>query len=255
MQLVPLRPRYKYPTLKRVDDPAGRYYQLQGTEERLSSVTTILSATKEDRGALDSWSARVGPEEAERTRVDAALVGTHMHNVIERLLLNRELPVPRTWLAAKGYWMGYKLLEEFFPYVDEVWGSEANVYSNTLRYAGTTDCVGVYRSRLYVGSGPRPSIMDFKQANRMKERKWIEDYFVQLASYAVAHNENHGTDINQGVIMMVSQDGQTKEFVSCGREFENYKDQWKRRVEAFHKKGQGLVSPDQSAITEGDSPD
>ena len=254
MQLVPLRPRYKYPTLKRVDAPTGRYYQLRGTEDRLSSVTTILSATK-DRGHLDSWAARVGEEEATRIRVDAALVGTHMHSVIERLLLNRDLPPPRTWLAAKGYWMGYKLLEEFFPYVDEVWGSEANVYSNQLRYAGTTDCVGVYRSRLYVGSGPRPSIIDFKQANKLKERKWIEDYFVQLASYAVAHNENHGTEINQGVIMMVSQDGQTKEFVSCGREFEGYKDQWKRRVEAFHKKGPSLVSPDQIATTEGDTPD
>ena len=254
MQLIPLRPRYKYPKLKRVDAPEGRYYMLQGTTERLSSVTNILSSTK-DRGALDSWSARVGEEEATRIRVDAALVGTHMHLVIERMLLNRDLPPPRTWLAAKGYWMGYKLLEEFFPYVDEVWGSEVSVYSNTLRYAGSTDCVGMYRSRLYVGSGSRPSIIDFKQANKMKERKWIEDYFLQLAAYAVAHNENHGTDINQGVIMMVSQDGQTKEFVSCGREFEGYKDQWKRRVDAFHKKGQGLVSPDLNATTEGDTPD
>ncbi len=71
MQLVPLRPRYKYPKLKRVDAPEGRYYQLHGTQERLSSVTTILSATK-DRGALDSWSARVGQEEADRIRLDAA---------------------------------------------------------------------------------------------------------------------------------------------------------------------------------------
>lgn len=252
MQLVPLHPRYKYPKLKRVDAPEGRYYQLQGTDERLSSVTTILSATK-DRGALDSWATRVGQEEAERIRVDAALVGTHMHNVIERLLLNRDLPAPRTWLAAKGYWMGYKLLEVFFPYIQEVWGSEVSVYSNTLRYAGTTDCVGVYRSQL--DTGAKPSIIDFKQTNKMKERKWIEDYFVQLASYAVAHNENHGTDINQGVIMMVAQDGQTKEFVTCGREFEGYKDQWKRRVEAFHKKGPGLVVPGQSAITGGDIPD
>ena len=55
--------------------------------------------------------------------------------------------------------------------------------------------------------------------------------------------------------MMVSQDGQTKEFVTCGREFEGYKDQWKRRVEAFHKKGPSLVGPDQSTVTEGDSPD
>jgi genome maintenance exonuclease 1 len=69
----------------------------------------------------------------------------------------------------------------------------------------------------------------------MKQRKWIEDYFVQLAAYALAHDVSHGTKIEQGVIMMVAQDGQTQEFITCGREFDNYKDMWMRRVESFIK--------------------
>ena len=222
MQLIPVRKRYVYKNLERIDMSSGRVYEIE-KNVRVPSVTTILSGTK-DTKALDSWAARVGAEQADRIKNDAALIGTHMHNVVERLLLNRDLPTPRTWFAVKGYWMGYKLIETFFPHVKEVWGAEIPLYFPE-KYAGTADCIGIYRGE--------ESIIDFKQTNRMKQRAWIEDYFIQLAAYACAHNEVHGTAINQGVIMMVAQDGETKEFVTCGREFQVYKDQWMRRVDKF----------------------
>jgi len=113
------------------------------------------------------------------------------------------------------------------PNVQEVWGSEVPLYYPG-KYAGTPDFVGVYNNE--------ESILDFKQANKMKKRAWIEDYFIQLAAYACAHNVVHGTRINQGVILMVDQSGQTQEFVTCGREFELYKDAWMRKVDEFAKK-------------------
>jgi genome maintenance exonuclease 1 len=189
----------------------------------LPSVTTILSATK-DKTELKAWAERVGQEEADRIRNEAATVGTHMHNVVERLLLNRPLEVPRTWLAVKGYWMGYKLVETFFPNVQEVWGTEIPLHYPG-KYAGTSDCIGVYRGA--------ESIIDFKQTNKMKQRGWIEDYFIQLAAYAAAHNVVHGTSIRQGIILMVAQDGETKEFLTCGREFDGYINQWMRRVDQY----------------------
>jgi len=97
----------------------------------------------------------------------------------------------------------------------------------------------------------KPCIVDFKQANTMKRRAWIEDYFIQLAAYAVAHNHQHGTEINQGVILMVAQDGEVQEFVSVGREFDGYCDQWWRRVVAHEKKGPDL-GPAQSAAGGGE---
>ena len=231
MQLIPIRRKYVYERLERIDTSAGRVYKIDGNEHEMPSVTRIISETK-DRGHLEAWAKRVGQEEADRIKNEAATVGTHMHNVIERLLLNRDLPVPRTWLQIKGYRMGYRLIEEFFPHVDEVWGTEAPLYY-PFRYAGTTDCVAVYKGK--------PSIIDFKQTNKMKQRKWIDDYFVQLAAYACAHNEIHGTDIDYGVIMMVSQDGEVREFVTCGREFDGYKDDWWRKVEEYEKKASGLT--------------
>jgi hypothetical protein len=170
-----------------------------------------------------------------------------MHNVVERLLLNRDLPAPRTWLSVKGYRMGYQLIEHFFPSVQEVWGAEIPLYY-PKRYAGTSDCIGVYKNN--------ESIIDFKQTNKMKRRDWIEDYFVQLAAYAAAHNEVHGTKIRQGVIMMVAQDGQVQEFTTCGREFDGYIDKWWRRVDAFEKAKRALVDQPPELITPegGESP-
>lgn len=231
MQLIPIRRKYVYEKLERIDGATGRVYKIDGNEHEMPSVTRIISETK-DRGHLEAWAKRVGQEEADRIKNEAATVGTHMHNVVERLLLNRDLPVPRTWQQVKGYRMGYRLIEEFFPHVDEVWGTEAPLYY-PFRYAGTTDCVGVYKGK--------PSIIDFKQTNKMKPRKWIDDYFVQLAAYACAHNEIHGTNIDYGVIMMVSQDGEVMEFVTCGREFDGYKDDWWRKVEQYEKKASGLT--------------
>jgi genome maintenance exonuclease 1 len=231
MQLIPIRRKYVYTKLERIDSSAGRVYKIEENEHEMPGVTRILSDTK-DRTHLDSWAERVGESEAERIKNEAATVGTHMHNVVERLLLNRDLPAPRTWLQVKGYRMGYKLIETFFPHVNEVWGTEAQLYY-PFRYAGTTDCVGVYKGN--------PSIIDFKQTNRMKPRKWIEDYFIQLAAYACAHNAVHGTEINHGVIMMVAQDNEVQEFVTCGREFDGYKDKWWQRVEQFEKMAPALL--------------
>ena len=225
MQLIPIRKKFKYEKLERIDSEIGRQYKGENTIA-LPSVTTILSATK-DATFLKEWEDRVGKEAAEKIRNDAASVGTHMHSVIERLLLNRGLEPPRTWLQVKGYRMGYALLEHFFPEVQEVWGSEVPLYYPD-RYAGTTDCIAVYKGQ--------PSILDFKQANRMKKREWIDDYFVQLAAYAAAHNKVHGTTIDHGVILMVAQNGEVQEFVTCGREFQGYQDEWMRRVEKYEKR-------------------
>ena len=90
----------------------------------------------------------------------------------------------------------------------------------------------------------QPSIMDFKQSNKPKRREYITDYFLQLAAYAQAHNNTHGTSINRGVILMAVQpkllEDQTYstpeylEFVVEGAEFEYWSDEWTKRVELYY---------------------
>ena len=221
--LINVVKRYKYESLLRNDSPEGRKY-VTAAGESLPSVTTVLDATK-DKSHLDAWVKNVGEEEANRIKNEAAMVGTHMHGCLERFIKHRPIEVPTSWLAVKGYRMAMTLAENFFPNLTEVWGSEVNVYY-PQKYAGSTDMAGVYRNK--------SAIVDFKQANRMKKRDWIEDYFHQLAAYALAHDVVHGTEIEQGVVLMASQDGQVQEFVSVGREWTQYKQAWFSRLEGFY---------------------
>jgi hypothetical protein len=225
VDLIPIRKLYQYASLQRQDLPEGRRY-IYG-EQKLPSVTTVLSATKKDKGALDAWAKRVGEVEADRIKNEAGLVGTYLHEVIERMVAYRDLPRHTRWEMCKGYELGYKIINTYFHNVNEIWGSEVSLYYPE-KYAGTTDLVGVYRDK--------PAIIDFKQSNKPKRREWIEDYFCQLAAYALAHDIIHGTQIDNAVILMaVRSDGSTAEFSTAGREFQGYKDMWMRRVDEFHK--------------------
>ena len=77
MQLVPIRKKYVYEKLERIDRSTGRVYKAWNFDIRMPSVTTILDGTK-DKTHLKQWAASVGEEEAERIRNEAATVGTHI---------------------------------------------------------------------------------------------------------------------------------------------------------------------------------
>jgi genome maintenance exonuclease 1 len=108
----------------------------------------------------------------------------------------------------------------------EFWGTEVSLYFPEV-YAGTTDLVGVHDGQ--------ESIMDHKQTNKPKKREWIDDYFLQLAAYAIAHNEVWGTKINKGVVFMCSAANEYQEFIVEGKEFDYYKDKWFARLEEYYK--------------------
>ena len=231
VDLIPLRKKYRYQKLVRNDGPEGRTYG----DEKLPSVTRILDATR-DRAKIDEWVQRIGKEEAERIKTTAATTGTHMHNVIERMVAGKSLPRPTNWLMVKGYEMGYRLVMEQFSSVDEIWGSEITLYF-PQRYAGTTDMVGVYKGK--------SAIIDFKQSNKPKRHEWITDYFHQLSAYALAHDALFGTNIEMGVVMVALQTGGTQVFTTTGHEFNTFKTGWLERVETYHR-GIKLLLPGDS---------
>jgi genome maintenance exonuclease 1 len=76
--------------------------------------------------------------------------------------------------------------------------------------------------------------MDHKQTNKPKKREWIDDYFVQLAAYANAHNELYDTNIRKGVIFMCDPNAMYQEFIIEGSEFDKYTDMWFKRVEQYY---------------------
>jgi len=108
--------------------------------------------------------------------------------------------------------------------VEEVWGSEINLYYPEL-YAGTTDLVGVYEGK--------PAILDFKQARKLKKAEWVEDYFLQLTAYAEAHNKLFDTDIRTGRIFICTQNNEYQTFEID--DYDKWSDKWYRRVEQYYK--------------------
>jgi len=227
--------KFKYPKSMRSLIDGKRHYDID--QEKLPSVTTILSATQseEKRKSLADWKARMGPEFADRVRDIAAMRGTAMHRYLEAYIDgsgHKDL----TSIGKEAEPMAKKIIESGLGDLEEVWGQEVTLYYPGL-YAGATDVVGIYDGR--------ESIIDFKQTNKPKRREWIEDYFVQLGAYAMAHNYVYGTKIQSGVILMCSKDLLFQKFEVWDKEFVDYQHAFLKRTDQYyknvpkHKKGQG----------------
>lgn len=198
--------------------------------EKLPSVTTILDATKseESKKALMEWRNRVGHKRAQEITTEAAGRGTRMHKFIEDYIKTGTLNEPGSNpYSIQSHTMAKSIIEQGLCKVSEAWGVEVPLYFPKV-YAGTTDLCGIHDGQ--------EAIMDHKQSNKVKKREWIEDYFVQSAAYATAHNELHGTNIRKGVIFMCTADNQYLEFIVEGAEFDGYVDIWFRKLDEYYSK-------------------
>jgi len=219
--------KYRYPKTVREVIEGKRHYNIDD-KEKLPSVTTILSATQsaEKREALARWRESKGEEEATRIVDQAGARGTAMHKILEMFILKQGY-LDETEVGKQAHNMALRVIEQGLCNVPEYYGTECTLYYPGL-YAGQTDLVGIHKGQ--------DAIIDFKQTNKPKKREWIEDYCLQLAAYAMAHNFIYKTQITKGVVMMCSKDNYYQEFVIEGKEFQKYKHQFLRRVDEYYKK-------------------
>ena len=214
---------YDYPRSMRTLIGGKRHYDIR--EEKLPSVTTILSAcqSEEKRQSLEAWRQRLGPKTADMQRDQAAERGTAMHKYLEAYIDGTGLK-DLTKLGIQAETMAKKVIESGLRDLEEVWGQEVTLYYPGL-YAGATDVVGIFDGQ--------PAIIDFKQSNKPKRREWIEDYFEQLGAYCMAHNYVYGTKIQSGVILMCTKDNYFQKFVIKDAEFQQYMWKWLKRVDEY----------------------
>ena len=218
MKLV-INKKYPYKHYNRFSDTTGRKYLVDNV--KVPSVTTILSATKDMR-QLNNWRRRVGEKEADRIMNQASTIGTEMHQVLEYYLTGQgyyndqeEGTKPR--MMAKTILDNIKL--------NEVWGNEISLeYKN--QFAGTCDLTAVAYGK--------PSIVDWKQSNKLKREEYVEDYKHQLGAYYLAHTTNYGP-IEQGVISICTRDLQYQEFKLSEAELIEYGDKFLERLEKYNK--------------------
>ena len=217
--------KFIYPKSQRSLIQGSRHYDIN--ETKLPSVTTIISATQseEKRQKLAEWKARLGAQAADRVKDVAAMRGTAMHTYLEAYIRgtgHRDL----TSIGKEAEPMAKKIISEGLSGLDEIWGSEVVLYYPDL-YAGATDVVGIYNGR--------ESIIDFKQTNKPKRREWIDDYFIQLGAYAMAHNFIYDTKIQSGIILMCSKDKFFQKFEVSGKEFVGYQHAFLRKVDEYYR--------------------
>jgi len=217
---------YHYPPSTRSTTDGIRTYDVG--KEKLPSVTTILQATQSDekRASLAKWKARVGKVEADKIRDTAASRGTNMHLHLEKYILGQgHLDLTEEGKTAKS--MAQTVIDKGLCDLQEIWGSEVTLWYPGL-YAGATDLVGTYDYE--------DSIIDFKQSTKPKQRAWIDDYMMQLAAYAMAHNQVYGTEITQGVILMCTPDNYFQKFQVKGKEFISYQHKFLEKVDLYYKR-------------------
>ena len=214
--------RYNYVRVPRSDDEGNRTYDVQGA--KLPSVTTILSRTK-DQGFLKKWKAKVGEAQAEVIKNISSKRGTSMHKYIEAFILQQGYE-DMTSLGQQAKTMAHKVIEMGLTPVEEYYGSEVTLYYPGL-YAGSTDLVCVHNEM--------DTIIDFKQSNSPKRKEWIEDYYMQIAAYAMAHDYIHGSTIQQGIIMVCTPDLYMQEFRFQGAELRMWKHKFLARLNEYYE--------------------
>ena len=224
VQAPKLSNKYKYLQGKQITDHESgtRVYEINNY--RLPSVTTILGATKNQQFIKD-WKAKVGEREADRIKNLSSKRGTSMHKFLESYIQGVGYD-DLTGIGQEARPMADKIIEVGLTPVEEVYGSEVTLHYPGL-YAGSTDLVCLHNDM--------ESIVDFKQSNRPKKLEWIEDYFLQIAAYAMAHDYVYGSKIRQGVIMICTPDLYYQEFKVQDAELRSWKHKFLKRLDMYHE--------------------
>lgn len=218
---------YEYPKTVRQEINGKRYYTIPG-QNPLPSVTSILDATQPEdkRKILERWKARVGKKEAERIRLESTGLGSKMHSILEYHLMGQGELLDTSNIGSKAHSMANVIIEKGLPNLTEIYGLETTLYMPE-KYAGAADCVGIYDERY--------SIIDFKTTLKPKQDDWIHNYYHQLCLYAAAHNKVYGTEIDQGVILMVSRDLFFQKFVINGARFRQFTNEAMELVNRYYE--------------------
>ncbi len=217
--------KFFYPKSTRSIVNGSRHYSIN--QEKLPSVTTILKATEseEKKASLANWKARVGVSEANRIKNDASSRGNSMHVFLERYLLG-QLNLELLEEDDKSKKMANEIIEKGIKdKLSEIWGTEATLYYPG-KYAGTCDACGVYEGQ--------ETIIDFKQSNKPKKEEWIEDYYLQLGAYSLAHNVVYNSRITQGIVLLCTVDNLFQDFRIQGSKLEEYQNKFLKKVEQFY---------------------
>ena len=149
----------------------AHFYQTP-TGEIYPSITTILHETMsmEKKESLQNWKDQ--EIAADYITQEAAIIGTETHKLIENYINEIRQTEDIRLLSVAHF---YNLIP-FLQKINDVHGTELRLYSNTMKLAGTSDCIATYDGEL--------SIIDYKTKRSNQREEWMTDHFIQGTAYA-----------------------------------------------------------------------
>ena len=195
-------PEVSTKTIKRkrfYDTPTGFY----------PSITTVLGVRKEKQEGLAKWRERVGNDVANHIMRTAAGRGTAVHHMCEDFLNNKEV------IQEEQKFLPWCLFSQLKPTltksINNIFAQECGLWSEKYRLAGRVDCIAEWNGV--------PSIIDFKTSRSERKDDYNFEYYMQASAYAEMFEERTGIEINQIVILVVTEDGLVQEFVKEKHEY------------------------------------
>ena len=209
------REKYNYPVYHVNKINNIRFYSVS-ENLNVPSVTSILRLTNPKQPINFSLNYKT----------DSMEIGNYMHKYLEHYVSRDDSFHSDT----KNYVIAKKLaqiiIDNFIDNLDEAWGTEVSVLYKNL-YAGTIDLIGKKDERL--------SVIDYKSSYRKKTKEEMEEHFLQLAAYAVAHDWQYKTNIDSLIVFLAIRNGEFEKTVISGQELDSYKEKWFERLDVFLK--------------------
>lgn len=167
-----------------------RYYVV-ADDKKYMSVTTLLSNLS--ASSIKKWKQRVGQEVADKISQQATARGEDLHSICETYIRNEFEPkkvIPTKLMRFES------VKRKLDAYLGTIKGIECPLYSDKMRLAGRSDCVGEWNGKM--------SIIDFKTSARYKKEQHVQNYFMQATCYSLMMKEMFDLNVDQIVILIVN---------------------------------------------------
>lgn len=182
-------------SLERIDGGPFRVYRTP-TGNVYPSVSSVIGHKKSDH--LQQWRENVGEEVANKISKESARRGTLIHEKVESFLLTGNFP--KFSIFEQTEHEMFKNMVPILEQIDEIIAIEHSMFSDTLKVAGTTDCIARINDRIL--------ILDWKTSRSLKTRDMIHGYFMQSAVYGYMAFEQHNLPVfDMRIVMTTESDG------------------------------------------------
>jgi len=200
----------------------GKRFYVTPEGKKYPSITTVLSGRNKE--GIVRWRESVGNDVANQIMRSAAKRGTAVHQLVEDYLNNDELSKQDVLPLAL-----FTLLKPELDNINNIVIQEGGLYSDKWGIAGRVDCIAEYQGKL--------SVIDFKTSTKEKKEAWVENYFIQGSAYCEMYEERFNQEINQVVILIVTEDGAVQTFIKDKKDYLPF---LKPAIEEFYKENETI---------------